>query len=55
MNAPGRRESLYDALTVELPQTAADAASPPETVLTATIETVDNDRAYTLMGGVPVV
>lgn len=43
MNATERRQSLYDALAVELPQTVAEAASPPETVLTATIETVDND------------
>ena len=50
--------SLYDSLAVSLPrdpQKPRDPKPPPDTIYTATIETIDNDRAYSLLGIAPRV
>jgi hypothetical protein len=54
-----RPRSPYDVLAVptnEGPKGPRDPSKPPpDTIFTATIETIDNDRAYSLLGAVPRV
>jgi hypothetical protein len=47
----GDPRSLYKVLGVEAPARPVGAV-PPDTIITKTIETVDNDRAVALMPGV---
>jgi hypothetical protein len=46
--------SMYECLSVAARSPAAgpDDPPPPDTTLTATIETIDNDRAYMLLPGI---
>jgi hypothetical protein len=50
------KASLYTELAIAARQPAAgpDDRPPPDTTLTATIETIDNDRAYALLPGVGI-
>lgn len=47
-------DTLYRRLGREVsraPISDSDNPPPPDTVITATIETIDNDRATNLLGG----
>lgn len=45
-------DTLYRALAVAATATDEDdKPPPPDTIFTATIETIDNDRATSLLGG----
>jgi hypothetical protein len=50
------QSAMYERLAVDAPDTyqgSAMGSEPgPETTFTATIETIDNDRATALLGGV---
>jgi hypothetical protein len=52
----GSEASMYERLAVDAPDTYQGSAMGPdrrpETTFTATIETIDNDRATALLGGV---
>jgi hypothetical protein len=50
VSAPGENRSLYRLLARPI-QDERDPQPPPNTVLTATIETIDNDRALALLPG----
>lgn len=46
--------SLYDAFALAVFNYSEDPREPPpDTIFTATIETIDNDRAYSLLNAVP--
>lgn len=48
-------KSLYDVLGSDIIGQEEDPNRPPDTTYTATVETIDNDRLDTLLGGTPAI